>query len=136
MTPTPCERILIVEDNALNTKLFAALLRSEGRELHMAGSAEAALEMLEWLAPQLIVLDMQLPEMSGYDLALKLKADPKTSDIAIVAATASAMVGDDVKALAAGCDAYVTKPIDGPAFLFLVTRLLAVRASLRSDSAQ
>ena len=122
---------MIVEDNILNTKLFRALLAAGGREVRDAPHAEAALEMLDAFAPHLLVLDMQLAQMSGYDLARKLKANSETAHISILAATASAMVGDEAKALAAGCDAYITKPIDSSVFRDLVRRLLAGSASLR-----
>ena len=120
------ERILIVEDDAMSARLFSILLTAAGREVRSAVHAEAALQMLDTFSPHLIVMDMQLPKMSGYDLATRLKADPKTASIWIIAATASAMSGDEQRARVAGCNAYITKPIDGVSFVDLVHRVLAV----------
>jgi len=105
-------RILIVDDNAANLKLARVLLVSEGYEVRTAIDAEEALLALREFRPALILMDIQLPGMDGLALARRLKADPATRPIAIVAMTAYAMKGDEEKALAAGCDGYVTKPID------------------------
>jgi two-component system, cell cycle response regulator DivK len=106
------ERILIVDDNAQNLKLSRVLLSRYGYELRTASDAEEALTILETFNPRLILLDLQLPGMDGYELARRLKSDPKTNRIVILAVTAYAMKGDDERARAAGCDGYVTKPID------------------------
>lgn len=104
--------ILIVDDNASNTKLMAFLLAANGYDVRTAGDAEAALRVLTAFHPRLILMDIQLPGMDGLSLTRQLKADPATRDILIVAATAYAMKGDEERARAAGCDGYVTKPID------------------------
>jgi CheY-like chemotaxis protein len=104
--------ILVVDDNATNLKLARVLLASEGYEVHTASDAEEALELLATFMPDLILMDIQLPGMDGLELTRKLKADPQRRHITIVALTAYAMKGDDEKAEAAGCDGYVTKPID------------------------
>ncbi|MEO8181748.1 MAG: response regulator [Deltaproteobacteria bacterium] len=106
------ESILIVDDNAQNLKLVRVLLSSEGYDVRTAGDAEEALAALESFSPRLILMDLQLPGMDGLELTRRLKADPARRSIAIVALTAYAMKGDELRALAAGCDGYVAKPID------------------------
>lgn len=104
--------ILIVDDNVSNTKLLAFLLTTKGYVVRTAASADEALAVLQEFAPRLILMDLQLPGMDGLTLTRQLKADPRTRAIPIVAATAYAMKGDEEKARAAGCDGYITKPID------------------------
>ena len=104
--------ILIVDDNVSNIKLLAFLLTSKGYVVRTAANAEEALAVLRDFAPRLILMDLQLPGMDGLALTRQLKADPRTSAIPIVAATAYAMKGDEERARAAGCDGYITKPID------------------------
>ena len=104
--------ILIVDDNASNTKLLAFLLTSKGYQVRTAASASEALAVLDDFQPRLILMDIQLPGMDGLTLTRQLKADPRTSGIRIIAATAYAMKGDAERARAAGCDGYITKPID------------------------
>ena len=106
------ERILIVDDNPTNQKLMRVLLASHGYEVIAAGNAEEALELLEGRPPRLILMDIQLPGMDGLELTRRLKKDPATAAILVVAVTAYAMKGDAERAQAAGCDGYVTKPID------------------------
>ena len=106
------EPILIVDDNAQNLKLVRVLLASEGYDVRTAVDAESALELLDTFTPRLILMDLQLPGMDGLELTRQLKADPERRSISVVALTAYAMKGDEVKALAAGCDGYVAKPID------------------------
>jgi CheY-like chemotaxis protein len=119
------ETVLVVDDNAVNLKLTRVLLRGAGYDVQTAGDAEEALRLLHACKPRLILMDVQLPGVSGLDLTRSLKADERTRDVLVVALTAYAMKGDEEKALAAGCDAYVTKPIDTDALLALVARLLA-----------
>jgi|SRR4051812_2945527 two-component system cell cycle response regulator DivK len=106
------ESVLIVDDNVQNLKLVRVLLESEGYDVRTAGDAEEALAQLEYFSPRLILMDLQLPGMDGLELTRRLKADPVRRSIAIVALTAYAMKGDELKALEAGCDGYVTKPLD------------------------
>lgn len=106
------EPILIVDDNAINLKLIRVLLAKEGYETRTANDANDALAVLETFSPRLILMDLQLPGMDGLQLTRQLKADPRTKDIVIVAVTAYAMKGDEEKSKAAGCDGYITKPID------------------------
>lgn len=106
------ERILVVDDNPHNLKLARVILSVEGYEVRTATDAEDALEVLKTFEPRLILMDLQLPGMDGLALTRQLKADPARRAIRIIALTAYAMKGDEEKAYAAGCDAYITKPID------------------------
>jgi two-component system, cell cycle response regulator DivK len=106
------EPILIVDDNPANLKLVRVLLTAEGYEIRTAVDAEQALKVLETFRPRLILMDIQLPGMDGLELTRRLKTDPRTSDILIVALTAYARKGDEERARAAGCDEYIAKPID------------------------
>jgi CheY-like chemotaxis protein len=118
--------ILIVDDNASNTKLLAFILSSRGYEVRTAASADEALAILDGFRPRLILMDIQLPGMDGLTLTRQLKADPATRDIAIIAATAYAMKGDEERVRAAGCDGYVTKPIDTRQLPIDIARFLAL----------
>jgi CheY-like chemotaxis protein len=108
----PTEKILIVDDNPQNLKLARVLLLGEGYDVKTAPDAEEALRVLSNFYPDLILMDLQLPGMDGLDLTRRLKSDPVYRNICIVALTAYAMRGDKEKALAAGCDGYLAKPID------------------------
>jgi len=121
----PGEAILIVDDNAANLKLARVLLQGEGYEVRTAADAEDALRQLSAFRPRLILMDIQLPGMDGLELTRRLKSDPATKDIVIIALTAYAMKGDEEKAHAAGCDGYVAKPIDTDALPRLVAERLA-----------
>jgi CheY-like chemotaxis protein len=124
------ERILIVDDNATNLKLVAYLMRANGYDVETALDAESALEALRLHRPEVILMDIQLPGIDGLELTRRLKADPGTRDIVIIAVTAYAMKGDQDKALAAGCDDYITKPIDTRALPEQIARHLANRPAL------
>jgi two-component system, cell cycle response regulator DivK len=104
--------ILIVDDNPTNLKLVTYVVKEQGYDVATALEAEAALARIRVRVPQLILMDLQLPGIDGLELTRRLKADPATRHIIIIAVTAYAMKGDRDKALAAGCDDYVTKPID------------------------
>jgi len=106
------EKILIVDDNPTNLKLVAYLMTANGYEVTTALDADAALTAIERNPPRLILMDLQLPGTDGLELTRRLKADPMTREIIVVAVTAYAMKGDQDRAMAAGCDDYVTKPID------------------------
>ncbi|HVT60330.1 MAG TPA: response regulator [Thermoanaerobaculia bacterium] len=120
----PAEQILIVDDNPANLKLARVLLAAEGYEVRVAADAEEALAVLAGFSPLLILMDLQLPGMDGLTLTRRLKEDPGTHEVIIVALTADAMKGDEQKALAAGCDAYVAKPIDTRALPREIARFL------------
>jgi CheY-like chemotaxis protein len=121
------ERILIVDDNATNLKLVAYLMRANGYTVETALDAESAIEAVRLNHPDVILMDIQLPGIDGLELTRRLKADPGTRDIVIVAVTAYAMKGDQAKALAAGCDDYITKPIDTRTLPDTIARHLAKR---------
>ena len=108
----PGELILVVDDNTVNLKLSKVLLKGEGYEVATAQDAEEAIKYLETSKPRLILMDVQLPGMDGLTLTRRLKADPSTSSIIILALTAYAMKGDEERVRAAGCDGYIPKPID------------------------
>ncbi len=104
--------ILIVDDNATNLKLASVVLEMEGHAVVRAVDAEQALQLLDDLVPDLILMDIGLPGMDGLTLAKRLKATASLSGVPIVALSAFAMKGDKERAMAAGCDGYITKPID------------------------
>jgi len=118
-------RILIIDDNATNLKLVAYLVRAHGYEVMTAGDADSAQACIRERAHDLILMDVQLPGVDGLELTRRLRADPSTSAIPILAVTAYAMKGDQEKALAAGCDDYITKPIDTRALPDTIRRHLA-----------
>jgi len=119
------EPILIVDDNPTNLKLARVVLAAEGYEVRVAVDAEEALAMLEGFHPRLILMDLQLPGMDGLTLTRLLKEDPATSGVAILALTAYAMKGDEEKARQAGCDGYITKPIDTRTLPAVIAGVLA-----------
>jgi CheY-like chemotaxis protein len=104
--------ILLVEDNAANQLLAVALLEREGYEVDLADTSAQVVERLRARTPDLILMDIQLPGDDGLVVARRLKADPATAKIPIVALTAHAMAGDREQALAVGCVGYLSKPID------------------------
>jgi CheY-like chemotaxis protein len=111
----------------MNLKLIRVVLGGEGYEVRTAADAEEALGMLEGWRPSLILMDVQLPGMDGLELTRRLKAEPATREILIVAITAYAMKGDEQKALGAGCDGYITKPIDTRTLPEVVARYLSTK---------
>ncbi len=121
------KRILIVDDNATNLKLVAYLMKANGYTVDTALEADAAIAAIHANHPDVILMDIQLPGIDGLELTRRLKADAKTRGIVIVAVTAYAMKGDQDKALAAGCDDYITKPIDTRALPETIARHLANR---------
>jgi CheY-like chemotaxis protein len=125
---SPGEPILIVDDNAVNLRLAQWLLTSEGFTVRTATDAEEAFQLLREYRPRLILMDLQMPGMDGLSATRQLKADPATRDIIVIALTAFAMSGDRERALAAGCEGYVTKPIDTRTLPGLIAGYLAGRA--------
>lgn len=112
--------ILLVDDSVHNLKLTQFLLRQSGFEVETAENAELALSALEQHIPDLILMDIQLPGMDGLALTRHLRRDSSLRDVPIVAFTASAIKGDEEIARAAGCDGYITKPIDTRTFVSLL----------------
>jgi CheY-like chemotaxis protein len=121
MNATP-PKILLVEDNPFNQELATDLLEASGFEVISAQTGEAGIKLAREARPDLILMDLSLPGMDGIEATKALKADPQTSGIPIVAVTAHAMKGDEQKALAAGCEGYITKPIDTRMFPDQVTQ--------------
>ena len=117
-------RALIVDDNALNVTLARAVLCADGFEIQTATDALEAVAQIEAFGPELILMDIQLPGVDGLELTRRIKADPSTQHIVIVAFTAFAMRGDEVKMRAAGCDGYVSKPIEVTRFAAQIRSLL------------
>lgn len=109
--------VLIVEDNDLNMKLFNDLLQAQGYETMQSKDGRTALEMARGRHPDLILMDIQLPEMSGLEVTRLLKGDPSLHSIPVVAVTAYAMKGDEERIRAGGCDGYIAKPISVSGFL-------------------
>lgn len=116
--------VLVIEDTAANMKLVTMLLEHVGYAVLQATDAAAGIALAREHHPQLILMDMQLPDMDGLEATRVLKSDPVTQDIKIVALTAFAMKGDDRRMLHAGCDAYIAKPIQYKEFLVEMARLL------------
>lgn len=118
------DHLLIVEDNPINLKLAAEVLSAAGYKISRAVDAEQARRLLTELVPDLILMDIGLPGMDGLSLTRLIKADPRLSHIPVVALTAYAMRGDSVKAAEAGCDGYITKPIDTRKLIEQVSSIL------------
>ena len=116
--------ILIVDDHPTNLKLLSFALRARGFTVVTAADAEQALAAIKAEKPKLILMDLQLPGMSGYDLTTQIKRDPATAEVPVIAVTGYAMKGDEERALAAGCDGYITKPVDLTVLRDLVARLV------------
>ena len=116
--------VLVVEDNPVNLELVSALLEEHACETLVATTGDVALDLLRQSRPNLILVDVQLPGMSGYQVTRRIKADPALADIPVVALTAHAMAHEDVRARDAGCDAFLTKPIDIRAFKEILQRFV------------
>lgn len=108
----PGEPILVIDDNTANAALISFLLTTSGYDVRTATDAQEALALMTGFRPRLIMMDLQLPGMDGLELTRRLKGDDRTRQIVIVALTAYAMKGDEQRARDAGCDDYITKPID------------------------
>jgi two-component system cell cycle response regulator DivK len=104
------KRILVVEDQEDNRKIVRDLVTASGYELVEAATGEEGLEVAARERPDLILMDIQLPGIDGYEVTRRIKANPQLRQIPIIAVTSYALSGDDKKAFAAGCDGYVTKP--------------------------
>jgi CheY-like chemotaxis protein len=128
--------ILVVDDNPTNLKLVADVLGFEGYCVHTATDAKQAQEVVRQSPPDLILMDIGLPDMDGLALTRKLKTNQETSHITIVALTAFAMKGDHEKAIAAGCDGYIIKPIDTRAFPDQVAKLLLLEVGGKAPPKQ
>jgi two-component system cell cycle response regulator DivK len=118
------KKILIVEDNELNLKLFRDLLGANGYETFETKEGIEAISLTRQTMPDLIIMDIQLPEISGLDITRKIKADAEIRHIPVIAVTAFAMKDDEDKIMAAGCEAYLSKPIAIDDFLATIRRFL------------
>jgi two-component system cell cycle response regulator DivK len=118
------KKILIIEDNDLNLKLFKDLLEAHGYETIEIKDGVDAVSVVKRYKPSLILMDIQLPEVSGLDITRKIKADKDIADIPVIAVTAFAMKDDEEKILRAGCQAYISKPISIISFLETVRKFL------------
>lgn len=119
--------ILIVEDNELNMKLFADLLQAHGYAILQSREGLAAFHSVRERRPDLIVMDIQLPSISGLEVTRWIKEDPDLAHIPVVAVTAFAMKGDEARIREGGCEAYIAKPISVSSFLDTIQRLLEPR---------
>jgi two-component system cell cycle response regulator DivK len=117
-------KILLVEDNEMNRDMLSRRLRRKGYVVAMALDGQNALEMSQTEAPDLILMDIGLPVLDGWEATRRLKADPATRHIPVIALTAHAMSSDREKAFEAGCDDYETKPIELPLLLAKIEGLL------------
>ena len=118
-------KILLVEDNEMNRDMLSRRLERRGYEVVIAVDGESGLALAGSASPDLILMDMSLPLLDGWEAARRLKACPATRDIPVIALTAHAMSSDRSKALDAGCDDYDTKPIELPRLLEKIEALLA-----------
>ena len=119
------KRILVIEDTEDNRQILRDLLTTVGYEVVEAETGEAGVEAAETMRPDLILMDIQLPGLDGYDATRRIKANPALRAIPLIAVTSYALSGDDVKAYEAGCDDYVTKPFSPRALLAKVREHLA-----------
>lgn len=118
------QRILVIEDNEDNRRIVRDLLTSVGYEIIEAVTGEEGVTMAGTHVPELILMDIQLPGLDGYDATRRIKADSTLRHIPIIAVTSYALSGDDVKAFEAGCDGYVSKPFSPRALLAKIREYL------------
>jgi two-component system cell cycle response regulator DivK len=117
-------RVLAIEDHEDNRRILRDLLASVGYELIEAATGEEGIALAGSQVPDLILMDIQLPGLDGYETTRRIRANPALRGVPIIAVTSYALSGDDVKALAAGCDAYVTKPFSPRELLAKIRELL------------
>lgn len=118
------KKVMIVEDNELNMKLFRDLVEACGYETVETRNGLAALDLARESKPSLILMDIQLPEVSGIEIIKQLKEDEELKSIPVVSVTAFAMKGDEEQIRASGCEEYISKPISVPHFMTMVKRFL------------
>ena len=122
-------KILLVEDNEMSRDMLARRLARSGFEIAIAEDGRQGIDLASQQSPDLILMDLNLPVMDGWEATRQLKAAPATRAIPIVALTAHAMAGDQDKAIKAGCDHYMTKPVDFPSLVALIKKLLSTKAA-------
>ncbi len=120
-------RILLVEDNEMNRDMLSRRLQRRGYEVLLAVDGPSGVEMAQSQSPDLVLMDMSLPVLDGWEVTRRLKANPATRSIPVIALTAHAMSSDHDKALEAGCDDYDTKPVELPRLLGKIEALLGTR---------
>ena len=118
-------KILLVEDNEMNRDMLSRRLARKGYQVVLALDGQSGLEMTQTEVPDLVLMDMSLPVLDGWEATRRLKADPATRHIPVIALTAHAMSSDREKALEAGCDDYDTKPVELPRLLTKIEALLS-----------
>ena len=124
-------KILLVEDNEMNRDMLSRRLERKGFEVVIAVDGKAGIDMASSSNPDIILMDLSLPVIDGWEATRQIKADPAMQSIPVIALTAHAMAGDEQKALEAGCDDYDTKPIDLSRLLGKIENLLASRTLVR-----
>jgi CheY-like chemotaxis protein len=117
-------KVLLVEDNEMNRDMLTRRLERKGFEVVIAVDGQAGIDMASSAGPDIILMDLSLPVIDGWEATRKIKADPATQPIPVIALTAHAMAGDEQKALEAGCDDYDTKPVDLKRLLGKIENLL------------
>ena len=117
-------KILLVEDNEMNRDMLTRRLERKGYEVVIAVDGQAGVDMTSSASPDIILMDLSLPVMDGWEATRQIKADPATQGIPLIALTAHAMAGDEQKAREAGCDDYDTKPVDLKRLLGKIENLL------------
>ena len=117
-------KILLVEDNEMNRDMLSRRLQRKGFDVVMAVDGQAGVDMASTENPDLILMDLSLPVIDGWEATRRIKADAATQQIPVIALTAHAMAGDEQKALEAGCDDYDTKPVELPRLLDKIDTLL------------
>ena len=118
-------KLLLIEDNEMNRDMLSRRLQRKGYEVEVAIDGEKGVEQAKANPPDLILMDMRLPIIDGWEATRQLKADPNTKEIPIIALTADAMTDDRIKALDAGCDEYDTKPVELPRLLSKIRSLIS-----------
>jgi len=121
--------ILLVEDNEMNRDMLSRRLERRGYRVVLAMDGQSGVEMAGTEVPDLVLMDMSLPVLDGWEATRRLKADPRTAHLPVIALTAHAMSGDRERALAAGCDDYDTKPIELPRLLGKIEALLGASSA-------
>jgi len=122
--PVPKKKILIIEDNVMNMKLFRDLLEAHGFSIIETDNGAAAVDMVREILPDLILMDIQLPEVSGLDIIREMKNAEEIRHIPVIAVTAFAMKDNEAEIIASGCEAYVAKPISIEPFMELVEKFV------------
>lgn len=127
MAVNTMSKILLVEDNEMNRDMLTRRLERKGFEVVIAVDGQAGIDMASSASADIILMDLSLPVIDGWEATRRIKADPATQSTPVIALTAHAMAGDEQKALEAGCDDYDTKPIDLPRLLQKISNLLGTQ---------